>query len=159
MKKVLSVILAMAMLLSFGAVFAFAGVNCDCDDCEDELCECIGELCDDEGCECICHAEEEAVDEWEAPCGCADCEEDTCECTADECTCECCAEAAPPVNPPVDPPAKKGYELWKIKLTTGKLGKAMQTLANWGDWILKILYYVCFGWLYNFVVDITITEK
>jgi len=117
MKKLLSVILALAMLLSFGAVVAFAGVDCDCDDCEVVDCACIGEDCDDADCECDCHA----------------------------------------VDVVVPPPAPlSGYELWKAKLEESGL---LKKLASWGDGILKFLYYVCFGWLYNIAIDITITPK
>jgi len=115
MKKLLSVILALAMLLTIGAVVSFAGVNCGCDDCTDAACACVGTACTDTACECACHTPEGGN--------------------------------------------LSGYELWKNRLTTGKLGAAMKKLAGWGDWILKVLYYVCFGWLYNIVIDITITPK
>jgi len=118
MKKLLSVFLALAMLLSFGAVVAFAE-GCACEGCEDAACECIVDDCA-EGCECVCHEEDDIV-----------------------------------------PPPLSGYELWKIKLTTGELGAFLQSLGQkllgWGDWILKVLYYVCFGWLLT--IDITITPR
>jgi len=116
MKKLLSVILAIAVLSSVGAVVAFAGVDCGCDDCEVVGCACVGSGCADTACECLCHEEE-------------------------------------------TPANLSGYELWKLKLTTGKLGAVLQKVAEWGDWVLKVLYYVCFGWLYNIVIDITVTPK
>jgi len=116
MKKFLSVILTLAMLLGFGAIFAFA---CDTAECEVDACDCVCATCDGVDCECLCHE--------------AEGDDDT------------------------DVKLLSGYELWYLKLTTGKLGAALQKLAGWGDWVLKILYYVCFGWLYNIVVDINIT--
>ncbi|MCL2300535.1 MAG: hypothetical protein FWC27_10375 [Firmicutes bacterium] len=124
MKKVLSVILTLAMLLGFGAIVAFA---CDTAECEVAACDCVCATCAVVDCACVCHAEEEA----------------------------------PPAVATEDPEVKalSGYELWKIKLTTGELGAFLQTvgktLLTWGDWILKFLYYVCFGWL--FTIDINIT--
>ena len=121
MKKFLSVLLTLAMLLTFGAIAAFAANDCGC--------ECT--VCDDacDGTEC------------DAPCDC-----------------DCCADPDPD---PETPPTLSGYELWKLKLTTGELGAFLQSLGQkllgWGDWILKVLYYVCFGWLLS--IDITITPR
>lgn len=118
MKKLLSAILALAMLLSFGAISAFA--------------------------------------EWEAPCACAECVEETCECTEEVCTCECCAEEE---EEPEDEDPPTGFQGWKIRLEKGDFGDMFKALAKWNDWILKIIYYVLFGWLSNIIIEITIIPK
>jgi len=116
MKKILSVFLTIAMLLSFGAIFAFA---CDTDGC-DTACDCVCATCDGVDCDCDCH----------------------------------------PGDEPIDLSGLSGYELWKAKLTTGELGDFLQSLGQkllgWGDWILKVLYYVCFGWLLTIDINISL---